>query len=374
MPNFEPHDELELKTLRASEQQYRRLFETAKDGILILNAKTGQIEDVNPFLVDLLGYSREEFIGKKLWELGPVKDVAASKTAFEELRTKEYIRYEDLPLETRKGRLVPVEFVSNVYAVNGGHVIQCNIRDITLRKQAADELRQAKEEAEQANEAKTRFLGLLSHELRTPLNPVMMVIPAWKTEKRLPPELLADLEIIQRGVEVQTQLIDDLLDVTAITRGKIRLEFKPYDVHELLKYSIEVVQDQINERKLQVVMKLDAERSIVSTDFVRLAQVLWNLTRNAVKFTPAGGTITVSTSNEEGAIRIGIGDTGIGIPQEALAGVFDAFEQGAHGKAHGSGGIGLGLTIAKNLVELLGGSITVQSEGTGKGARFTITL
>jgi len=374
MPNIEALDEMELKALRASEQQYRRLFEAAKDGILILNAITGQIEDVNPFLVDLLGYSRGEFMGKKLWEFGPFKDVAACKTAFEELRTKEYIRYEDLPLQARNGRPVSVEFVSNVYAVNGGNVIQCNIRDITKRKEIADELRRAKEEAEQANEAKTRFLALLSHELRTPLNPVMMVIHLWKTENLLPPALLPDLEIIQRSVEIQTQLIDDLLDVTAITRGKIKLEFRPYDVNELLKYSIEVVQDQINERKLRVVMSLDAQCPTVSTDFVRLAQVLWNLTKNAVKFTPSGGTITISTANEGDKIRISIGDTGIGIPREAIGGIFDAFEQGTHGGPHGSGGIGLGLTIAKTLVELLGGSISVQSEGAGKGARFTILL
>ena len=115
-------------------------------------------------------------MGSKLWEFGPFKDVTASKTAFEELKTKEYIRYDDLPLETRDGRLISVEFVSNVYALNGGSVIQCNIRDITIRKQMVDELRRAKEEAEQANEAKARFISMLSHELRTPMNPVMFLL------------------------------------------------------------------------------------------------------------------------------------------------------------------------------------------------------
>ena len=374
MPGIENGDEKELKALRSSERQYRRLFEAAKDGILILNSVTGQIEDVNPFLVNLLGYSREEFMGRKLWEVGPFTDVAASKTAFEELQSKDYIRYDDLPLQTQDGRLVSVEFVSNVYALNGGHVIQCNIRDITIRKQMVDDLRRAKEEAEQANEAKSRFIGMLSHELRTPLNPLMMIIHAWKTENILPPALLPDLEIVQRCVEIETKLIDDLLDVTAITRGKINLELKPQDVNELLRYTIEVVQPQIEERKIRVVMSLDAKNTIVRTDFTRLSQVLWNVTGNAVKFTPAGGTITISTANEGSKIRVGIGDTGIGIPREAIGVVFDAFEQGTHGEPVGAGGLGLGLTIAKRLIELLGGSISVQSEGVGKGTRFTIML
>jgi len=374
MPDIENSDEDELKTLRGSERQYRRLFEAAKDGILILNSITGKIEDVNPFLVDLLGYSREEFLGKKLWEVGPFKDVAASKTAFEELQSKDYIRYDDLPLQTQNGRLVSVEFVSNVYALNGGHVIQCNIRDITIRKQMVEDLRRAKEEAEQANEAKTRFIGMLSHELRTPLNPLMMIIHAWKTENILPPALLPDLEILQRCVEIETKLIDDLLDITAITRGKINLELRHQDVNELLQYTIEVVQPQIDERKIRVMMSLDAKNTIVRTDFTRLAQVLWNITGNAVKFTPAGGTITIATANEGSKIRVGIGDTGIGIPREAIGVVFDAFEQGTHGESLGGGGLGLGLNIAKRLIELLGGSISVQSEGVGKGTRFTIML
>ena len=374
MPDIEDRGERDLKALRTSERQYRRLFEAAKDGILILNSTTGQIEDVNPFLVDLLGYSREEFMGRKLWEVGPFKDVAATKAAFEELQAKEYIRYEDLPLQTRNGNSVSVEFVSNVYSVNGGSVIQCNIRDITIRKQMVDELRRAKEEAEQGNEAKTRFITMLSHELRTPLNPLMMLIHAWKTEKHLPPAFLPDLEIMQHCVEIQTKLIDDLLDITAIAHGKITLEFKPQDVHELLRYAIEVVQPEIEKRKMRVVMSLKAKDSMVNTDFTRLTQVLWNLMKNAVKFTPVGGAVSISTTNQGEKIQVSIGDTGVGIPVEAMEGIFDAFEQGTHGGPHGAGGLGLGLTIAKTLIELLGGSISVQSAGLGKGSLFTIML
>ena len=120
--------------LKTSELRFRRLFETAQDGILILDADTGMIEVVNPFLIDMLGYSHEELLGKKLWEIGFFKDIGASQSAFKELQEKEYIRYEDLPLETKKGRCMEVEFVSNVYKVDGKKVIQCNVRDITGRK------------------------------------------------------------------------------------------------------------------------------------------------------------------------------------------------------------------------------------------------
>jgi len=142
------------EALRASELRYRRLFETAQDGILILDAKTGQISDVNPFLVNLLGYTYNEFIGLPLWEIGPFKDIKECKAAFLELQDKEYIRYESLPLETKDGRSIAVEFVSNVYGLSGGtRVIQCNIRDITKRKQAEDARRRSDEKTRRFFEA-----------------------------------------------------------------------------------------------------------------------------------------------------------------------------------------------------------------------------
>jgi formate hydrogenlyase transcriptional activator len=154
------------ESLKISETRYRRLFETAQDGILILDAETGQISDVNPFLIEMLGYSYEDFLGKKLWEIGPFKNTEASKTAFLELQSKGYVRFEDLPLETKDGRPIAVEFVSNVYLVNHHKVIQCNIRDITERKRLAQALQKAHNELEQRVEGRTIELRTANEKLR----------------------------------------------------------------------------------------------------------------------------------------------------------------------------------------------------------------
>jgi len=140
MNAHEPDADMAASALRASELRYRRLFESAKEGILLLDAATGMVVDVNPFLITLLGFSRENFLDKKVWELGFFKDIAANEAKFAELQAKDYVRYADLPLETADGRRIDVEFVSNVYLVNQQRVIQCNIRDITARKRAEEQM------------------------------------------------------------------------------------------------------------------------------------------------------------------------------------------------------------------------------------------
>ena len=217
---------LAVEALQVSESRYRRLFETAQDGILILDAATGQIMDANPFLTEMLGYSREEFFGKRLWEIGPFKDVASSKIAFAELQSKGYIRYEDLPLETGDGQKIAVEFVSNSYLVDHKEVIQCNIRNITDRKRAEAEIIKLNAELEQhvrdgavQFEALNRKLETLSnsvsHDLHAPLRHVDGCVETLREDygAKLGAEGLKLIQKISAATQRMHALIDALLEM-----------------------------------------------------------------------------------------------------------------------------------------------------------------
>jgi PAS domain S-box-containing protein len=361
--------------LVASEIRFRRLFEAAKDGILILEADTGAIVDANPFLLDLLGYTHADLLGKKLWDIGLLGDVEASKASFRELQERGYVRYENLPLEARDKRHVEVEVVSNVYRAGETLIIQCNIRDVTERKRAEEELRRAKEAAEEAGRVKDRFLATLSHELRTPLTPVLATIAYIEQRPGLPEDLREEFASIRRNVELEARLIDDLLDVTRIGQGKLELHREAVNAHATLRAALEVCQGEAEVKGLEVSLALRAKVHHIWADPVRIQQVFWNLIRNAVKFTPAGGCISLRSADAgAGRLVIEVADTGVGIQREAIPRIFDAFEQGGTPVTRRYGGLGLGLAIAKTLVELHGGSLTVTSGGRDSGSLFRIEL
>ncbi|MDR3635122.1 MAG: PAS domain S-box protein [Isosphaeraceae bacterium] len=362
-------------SLAASELRFRRLFEAAKDGILILDGESGRITDANPYLLELLGYEHAELLGKELWEIGLFGDEEASRASFQELQQKGYVRYDDLPLSARGGRPVEVEVVSNVYRAGAQTIIQCNIRDVTARKRADEELRRAKEAAEEAGRTKDLFLATLSHELRTPLTPVLATVAYIEAMPSLPEELRAEFASIRRNVELEARLIDDLLDLTRIGQGKLHLEREAVDAHAVLRSAMEVCQDEVEAKKLEVSFALRAENRRVWADPARLQQVFWNLIKNAVKFTPAEGRISLrSAETETGLLAIEVADTGAGIEPQALSRIFDAFEQGDRHVARRHGGLGLGLAIAKMLVDLHGGTLTAASGGKGQGSVFRVEL
>ena len=239
------------------------------------------------------------------------------------------------------------------------------------RRRVEQELERAKENAEAASAAKDRFLATLSHELRTPLNPVLLWADGILNQPGLDPELEQGLRMVCRNVELEARLIDDLLDLTRIARGKLQLRLWPTDAHEVVQHAIEIVRADVDCRHIQLSVTLEAASHQVNVDPPRMQQVFWNILRNACKFTADTGKISVRSYNSSSnSITVEITDTGIGIEPAFLEKIFDAFEQLEMRRE----GLGLGLAISKAIVEMHAGSIRAQSEGLGKGATFAVTL
>jgi signal transduction histidine kinase/ActR/RegA family two-component response regulator len=252
-------------------------------------------------------------------------------------------------------------------------------QDITERKRAEQELERARDVAERANRAKDEFLAALSHELRTPLSPVLLLSSELAGDATLPENLRADFATIAKNVALEARLIDDLLDVTRITRGKLPLDQRPTNVHTVLQDAIATVRAELEKKHIVLELDLVADQRTVMGDEVRLQQVFWNILKNAVKFTPEGGKIAVRTTilADGDDLSVVVSDTGIGITPAELVGIFDAFKQGEHahqGMSHTFGGLGLGLAISRMLVELHSGSLQAFSRGREQGATFTVTL
>ncbi|MDB5350084.1 MAG: domain S-box [Planctomycetota bacterium] len=240
------------------------------------------------------------------------------------------------------------------------------------------ELRAAKDEADAANRAKTQFLAVLSHELRTPLNPILLATSSMLDGPGEPEEIRPTLEMIRQNVNLQARLIDDLLDVMRIVQGKMPLHWEVADCHRVIDQAIRICRSEVSGHDLRLTVEAVARHHHVNADAARLQQVFWNLIKNAVKFTPEGGTITVRTRNEGGdgedRIVIEVADTGIGIEPEILPTIWEPFQQGETTITRKFGGLGLGLAICKGVVEAHGGTLEAESPGKGRGTTFRVVL
>jgi two-component system CheB/CheR fusion protein len=360
--------------LHASELRYRRLFEAAKDGILILDFASGKVVDSNPFMSDLLGYSHADFVGKELWEIGLYGDRAANEAAVLELQENGYLRHEHLPLQSKQGRKVEVEVVANAYRVAGNRVIQCNIRDITERSLLEQKLKEQAKELSDLHLRKDEFLAMLSHELRNPLAPIANAVRllALPRGSQSPVQQKA-CGIIERQVEQLQHLVDDLLEVSRITTGRVQLRRERVAVSEIVARAVEAVHPLIEQRRDVLTVSVPPAPIWLLADAARLHQVLVNLLTNAAKYTNEGGHIGLRVAQEGEVCVLRVRDTGVGISPELLPRVFELFTQADRSLDRSQGGLGIGLALVKRLTELHEGTVEAES-ALGEGSEFILRL
>jgi nitrogen-specific signal transduction histidine kinase len=243
------------------------------------------------------------------------------------------------------------------------------------RRRIEEELQQQKSIVETANRTKDHFLAMLSHELRTPLTPVVSALESLETEPMQTEDSKSALAMIRRNIELETQLIDDLLDFTRIARDKMQLRFVPLDAHQAITNVVEICRAEAKSKTLRLRLNLRANLHHLVADAAKFQQVIWNLLKNAIKFTPNNGEIDISSSNPSPhVLTISVRDTGIGMEPEIMQRIFDAFEQGNRSFGHRFGGLGLGLAISKSLAQAHGGTLTAQSEGRDRGSTFIFSM
>jgi signal transduction histidine kinase/ActR/RegA family two-component response regulator len=381
--------------LRTSEERYRNFIAQSSEGIWRFEVdepipiewpidqqidamyRWGYMAECNDAMARMYGYSEAgALIGARLPDMLVKSDLR--NTAYLRAFVEQGYRLDRAEsIEVDRHGHQKVFLNSLVGVVERGHLIRAwgTQVDVTEQRKAAEELERAKEEAERANREKDRFLAVLSHELRTPLTPVLTTVQTLELDGKLPPETREALRVVRRNVELEARLIDDLLDLTRIARGKLALSKQTTDAHEKLRHVIQICDGERRGKQIELRLELLAQRQWVQCDPARLQQVFWNLLKNAVKFTNTGGTVTVRTANrDDGSLRIDVIDTGVGIEPAILGRIFDAFEQGDKQVTRAFGGLGLGLAISKALVDLHGGKISAYSDGPGTGATFTLEL
>ncbi|HYE63950.1 MAG TPA: ATP-binding protein [Pyrinomonadaceae bacterium] len=367
--------------LSESEERYRSLFENAND-IIYTHDLAGNYTSLNEAGEKITGYTRDEALRMNADQVIAPEYLDLARRMIARKLNGEKLTVYELEIITKDGRRVALEVSSQLIYKDGSPIgVQGIARDITQRKREEEVRKQlltreqaARAEAETANRTKDEFLATLSHELRTPLTSILgwtrMLSAGGLDENKRD---LA-LETIARNAKAQAQLIDDLLDVSRIITGKLRLDVHPFELLPIIEAAVDSVRPAAEAKGIRLQVVLDPRAGLISGDPNRLQQVVWNLLSNAIKFTSKGGRVQVRLERVNSHVEIIVSDTGQGISPELLPFIFDRFRQADGSTSRTHGGLGLGLAIVRHLVELHGGTVQAKSLGEGQGATFTVKL
>jgi PAS domain S-box-containing protein len=382
----------------ADELRFRlaALVESSDDAI-VSKTLDGVIVTWNSGAERIFGYTAEEVVGRPVTILIPPDRIEEEFQILSKLRRGEHIQHYETERIGKNGKRIMVSLTVSPVKDSRGRIIGASkiARDITARKQAdvalqhsAEELRElaaereslleaeraARSDAERMSIMKDEFLATLSHELRTPLNAILGWSQLLSAGGNDADEVAQGLDAIQRNARAQTQLIEDLLDMSRIISGKVRLDIQTVNLANIVASALESTRPAADAKGIRLKKSLDLNSGHVSGDPTRLQQVVWNLINNAIKFTPSGGEIHIGVKQVEGHLEVAVQDTGIGIKPEFLPVMFDRFRQADASTTRSYGGLGLGLSIVKNLVEMHGGTVKAMSRGEGQGATFVVQL